>query len=237
MKTLGKISAVLFLLLTTTSCFFDGVKGDRNVITQQRKISSDFDAIDVSQGIDVYITIGNKVSLSLEADENLHDIILTEVEDGVLHIYADKNIWSAKRRKVYVTAESINEIKASSGADVRSENTIKSEDFKISATSGSDVRLALNVGNLTCKTTSGADARLKGEAESFTAKSTSGSAIKAKELETKMCNAKVTSGADIYVNVTDNLIAEATSGGDIRYTGNPRVERNDASSSGSIRNN
>ncbi len=237
MKTLGKFLATLFLLIMTTSCFFDGVKGNGNVITQYRNISSDFDAIDVSQGIDVYITIGDKVSLSLEADENLHEIILTEVEDGVLHIYADKNIWSAKSRKVYLTAQSINEVIASSGADVRSENTIRSEDFKIRATSGSDVRLQLKVDNLTCSTTSGADARLKGKANSFTAKSTSGSAIKAKELETKRCNAKATSGANIDVKVTTNLIAEATSGGDIRYFGNPKVEHHNVSSSGSITNN
>jgi len=236
MKTLGKFSVILLLLVTTTSCFFDGVKGNRNVITQQRKISSDFDAIDVSEGIDVYITIGDKVSLSLEADENLHDIILTEVNDGTLHIHADKNIWSAKKRKVYLTALSINEINASSGADVRSENTIKSENFKIRATSGSDVTLQLRVDNLTCSTTSGADARLKGKANSFTAKSTSGSAIKAQDLETESCVAKVTSGADVYVNVTGTLDANATSGGDIKYVGNPKIIQENSSSSGSIRN-
>ena len=237
MKTTLKISAVLLLLVMTTSCIFDGVKGDRNVITQQRNISSDFDAIDVSQGIDVYLTIGNNVTLSLEADENLHDIILTEVKDGTLHIYADKNIWSAKSRKVFVTAKSINEIEASSGAVVRSENVIKSENFKIRATSGSDVRLELSVIDLTCSTTSGSDARLKGMAQNFTAKSTSGSSIKAKNLETQMCNVKATSGANIYVNVTDKLIAEATSGGNINYYGDPRVEHQNVSSSGSIRNN
>ncbi len=236
MKILIKLSAVLLLLITTTSCFFDGVKGNRNVITQQRNISSNFDAIDVSQGIDVYLTIDDDVSLSLEADENLHELILTEVKDGVLHIYAEKNIWSAKSRKVFVTAKSINEIVATSGAEVRSENTIEAEDFKIRVTSGADVRLELNVTDLSCSTTSGADARLKGKAENFTAKSTSGSTIKAQDLETETCTAKVTSGADVYVNVTNSLNAKATSGGDIRYVGNPKNVQENSSSSGSIRN-
>jgi len=237
MKNIAKLSAIVLLLAMTTSCFFDGVKGNRNVITEHRKISSDFDAIDVSQGIDVYLTIGDKVSLSLEADENLHDIILTEVEDGTLHIYTDKNIWSAKARKVYLTARSITEISATSGADVRSENTIIAEDFKIRATSGSDVRLQLKVDNLTCNTTSGADARLKGKATSFNAKSTSGSEIKAQDLETETCSAKVTSGANISLNVTGSLNANASSGGDIRYVGNPTKVQENSSSSGSIRNN
>jgi len=236
MKTLIKISAVILLLVTTTSCFMDGTKGDRNVVTDQRNISSDFSAIDANQGIEVYLTIGNNVSLTVEADENLHDIIVTEVKDGTLHIYSEKNIWSAKARKVYITARSINEISVSSGAEVISENTINSEDFKIRATSGSDARLQLNVDNLSCSTTSGADVILKGTASSFTAKSTSGSDLKAQDLITETCNVKVTSGADIYVNVTKSLQANATSGGDIKYIGNPKDVQKNVSSSGGIHN-
>lgn len=236
MQRLIKLTTILFLVITTTSCFFDGVKGNRNVITKQRNISSDFEAIDVSQGIDVFLTIDDEVSLSLEADENLHELIVTEVKDGVLHIYAKKNIWKAKSRKVYVTAKSINEIVATSGAEVKSENTIKSEDFKIKATSGAGVRLTLKVSNLTCSATSGADIRLKGKAENFTVKATSGSTIKAKDLEVETSTAKATSGANIYINVTTNLNAKATSGGDITYIGNPKIKQENSSSSGSIRN-
>ena len=235
MKTISKISIILLVLITTTSCFLDGIKGNRNVATEQRNISSDFMAIDASQGIDVILTIGESVSLSVEADENLHDIIITEVKNGTLHVYADKNIWNAKSRKVHVTAPSINEVHADSGAEVISKNTIVAEDFSVSATSGSDVRLALNVTNLTCKTTSGADARLKGKAINFTASSSSGSDIKAQGLESEICNVKVSSGADVYVNVTEKLDANATSGGDIKYTGNPKSVKQNASASGSIR--
>jgi len=234
MRTLTKISAVLILFLMT-SCMFDGIKGNRIVKTQTRNISSDFIAISVSHGIEVHLTMANKTSLTLEADENLHDIILTEVEDGVLRIYAEENIWSAKRRKVYLSAENLNEIRTTSGAEVISENTIKADDLDIRATSGSDVRLILDVTNLSCSTTSGADARLKGKANHFIAKSTSGSGIKASELEAKTCEASVTSGADIKVNVTEELEAKATSGGDIRYSGNPKKVRKNSSSGGGIR--
>ena len=236
MKTITKISAVLVLFLTT-SCMFNGVKGNRNVKTQKRNISSNFEAIRVSNGIDVYLTMGNKTSLTLEADENLHDIILTEVEDGVLHIHTDDNvnIWSAKSRKIYLTAEKINEIKINSGAELISENTIEAEDLKVSTTSGADVKLIVDVTNLSCTTTSGADARLKGKADHFVAKSTSGSGLKASGLETKTCKARVTSGADISVNVTEELDASATSGGDIRYTGNPKKIRKNSSSGGDVR--
>ena len=118
-------------------------------------ISSDFEAISVSNGIDVYLTMGSSTSLSLEADENLHDIIQTEVEDGVLRIYADQNIWSAKRKRIYLSAQDINEIRTTSGAELITENTLKSDELNTSVTSGAQVRMTVDVDNLSCSTTSG----------------------------------------------------------------------------------
>ena len=219
-KTIS-IFAVIALLFTTTSCFFDGVKGNRNVVTEQRNISADFDAIDVSRGIDVYITIGDKVSLSVEADENLHDIISTEVKDGTLQIYAEKNIWKAKAKKIYVTTLSINEITTSSGAHVKSEDIIESEDLTIRSTSGSNVKLQVKVSNLICKTSSGADVKLKGTAETLTAKSSSGSSIRARDLVAKTGDVKATSGASVSVNVTNELSKSTNSGGSVTNNRQP----------------
>jgi hypothetical protein len=234
MKTLLKISAVLLLFLTT-SCFLDGVKGDRNVITQNRDISSDFDALHVSYGINVKLTMGSTTSLKLEADENLHDIIRTEVEDGVLHIYSEKNIYSAKKRTVYLTATDLNEIKVTSGAQVTSENTIKTEELKVSTTSGANAKLNLEVANVSCRSTSGSNARLSGRAERLTVSATSGANIKAKGLEALICEAKATSGSVVSVHATQELDAKATSGGNISCSGDPEIVKKNSSSGGNIR--
>ena len=75
MKRIIKISAVLILFVSVTSCFFDGVKGNGNVITENRSISDDFVRINVSSGIDVFLTENGESTLVVEADENLHDLI------------------------------------------------------------------------------------------------------------------------------------------------------------------
>jgi hypothetical protein len=234
MKTLLKISAVLLLFLTT-SCFLEGVKGNRNVITQNRDIASDFNALHVSQGINVKLTMGSTTSLKLEADENLHDIIRTEVEDGVLRIYSEKNIYSAKKRTVYLTATDLNEIKVTSGAEVATENTIKTEELKVSTTSGANAKLNLEVANVTCSSTSGSNARLSGRAEKLTVSATSGANIKAKDLEALICEAKATSGSVVSVYATQELDARASSGGNISYSGDPEIVKKNSSSGGNIR--
>ncbi len=233
-KNLLKIS-VIILLFFSTSCMLEGVKGNRNVIIQDRTITSDFDAISVSHGIEVHLTMGNDIALSLEADENLHDLIITEVEDGELRIYSEKNIWSAKSKKIYLTASEIIKIKATSGSNVISENTISADELEIRTSSGADVRLMVDVSDLTCNTSSGSGASLKGATGSFNASSSSGSNIRAKELIAKSCNADVSSGANISVHVTNKLDANASSGGGIKYLGNPQNVQKNSSSGGSIR--
>lgn len=234
MKTIIKITAVCLLFVSMTSCMFDGIKGNRNVVSQTRSISSDFDAIKVSNSLEVYLTIGNSTSLEIEADENLHDVIITEVEDGVLKIFSERNIRSAKSRKIFVTAERIKEIKATSAAEIRSENTIETEDLKIKATSAANLRLMVNVDNLTCSSTSAAEVRLEGKAEKMILKSTSAAEVRAKELKTKVCKVSATSAANAYVNVSEELDAKATSAASVRYTGNPKKINKKSTSAGSI---
>jgi len=235
MKTLLKISAVLFLFISTTSCTFNGVKGNGDVITKNRKISNDFTKIKVSRGLDVYITKNSKVSLVVEADENLHDLIKTEVKNGTLIITSEKNIWRAKSKKIHLSVENLNEILVSSGAEVYSENTLDYDDLKVTATSGSEATLRLNVNNLVSKSSSGADIKLSGKAIDFDVSASSGSDILAYNLEAKNIIAKASSGSDIKVFATGSFDGTATSGADIRYKGKPKIVQKNSNSGGSIK--
>ena len=80
---------------------------------------------------------------------------------------------------------------------------------------------------------SGADIRVSGRANLMYADASSGSDIKAQDLEVKVCHAHARSGADIKVLVTESLMADASSGADIHYSGDPRVETK-KSASGSV---
>ncbi len=235
MKTLLKISAVLFLFISTTSCMFDGVKGNGDVITKNRKISNDFTRIKVSRGLEVYITKSSSVSLVVEADENLHDLIKTEIKNGTLIITSEKNIWQARSKKIHLSVENLNEILVSSGAEVYSENTLSYDDMKVSVSSGSEAKLHLNVNNLICKSSSGADIKLTGKTIDFDVSASSGSDILAYNLETENCTANASSGSDIKIYVTGTFVGTATSGADIRYKGNPKVVQKNSSSGGSIK--
>ena len=149
MKTFTKITAILLLVLTTTSCFVDGlagIKGNGDVVTEDRTIHSNFNSIKVQQGIQVFLTQGNSTELRVEADENIIDLLITEVKNNELKIYFEKNVYKAKSRNVYLTANEISKIKTSSGALVKTENTIETNTIELDSSSGSSI----DADELTC---------------------------------------------------------------------------------------
>ena len=238
MKTIiSKLTIIVLTVIIFTSCAVDmlnRVTGNKNVVTQERKINDDFTSIKVSAGLDLYITQSNNVSLRVEADENLHDIIITEIKNGVLKVYSEKNIWKAKARKVYVSVKDLEELSATSGSDVYTENTLRVSNLNITTTSGADARITVNAENITTSSTSGSDIKIMGTAENHTAKATSGSSINSFGLKSQNVIAKVTSGANIDVYASESIDALATSGGDIDYKGNPRQVNKKSTSGGSI---
>ncbi len=236
-KSISKILTVLFITTIFTSCgvdMFNRVNGNRNVITEKRKTSDNFNAIKVSTGIDLYITQGNKNKITVEADENLHDIIITEVVDGVLKIYAEKNIWKAKARKVHVTIKELNELKATSGSDVYTKDIIKTDEISITATSGADIRISVDATSVETSSTSGSDIKISGTTINHASSATSGASIDAYDLESKNVIAKASSGADINIYASEKLEAKATSGGDIDFKGNPKQVNKKSSSGGDV---
>ncbi|GAA4957637.1 head GIN domain-containing protein [Algibacter aquimarinus] len=240
MTTLTKIIVATLLSLSLFSCNFDisynpGVKGNGNVTTEERTINDSFTAIKASEGLNVYLTQSDNESISVEADENLQELIIVEVDEGVLKIHTKENIGRSKSKKVMVSFKDISSITSTSGSDVYSTNTITSDNLKLKTTSGSDMKLEVNTTILDCKSTSGSDLKLSGTTNELIAEATSGSDIKAGNLNAVSSKVKATSGADITVNTSKKLTAKATSGGDIKYYGDPETVEKNGGVSGSIR--
>lgn len=233
----SKISILIATFFILTSCsadLFNSVTGNRNVLKQVRKTSENFTGIKVSSGIDLYITQGSRNNIIIEADENLHDIIKTEIDDDVLKIYTEKNIWRSKAKKVFVTIQDLQFIKASSGSDVKNDESITVDNILISASSGANVNLQLVAKTVETNASSGADIKLTGTSISHDSNASSGAAINSFKLESTMGAARASSGANIKIYASKTVKANASSGGNINVKGMPQEIDKNTSSGGNI---
>ena len=239
MTTLARLTIGLLLTLLAASCGLDinlgpGKQGNGTVTDEKREITGDFTEVSSSEGLDVYVTQGDDFEIVVEADENIIDLIGTDIRDGKLKIHARENIGRATK-KIYVSLPQITGLESSSGSDLTVTNHIRAEKISLEASSGSHLEVELTADEVEADTSSGADIRMSGEANLLYADASSGSGIRARDFEVRECHANGSSGADIDLNVSESLVADASSGADISYTGNPaRVDQN-KSVSGSVR--
>jgi hypothetical protein len=236
MKTLGII--VFAIAAAGVSCRIDGqswksVHGNHKVTKSERSTGS-FTGIKVSSGVDVYLRQGDTQSVTVEADENLHEYILTEVKDDVLHVYTEANIRDAERERVYVTMKEIKSVTTSSAGDVVGETPVKTDELELSASSAGDINLEVYAKEVEVDISSSGDMTLKGEAEKLKADLSSAGDLKAYDLKTREADVSVSSAGDADINVSDKLTARASSAGDIRYMGNPVQVDAHSSSAGGI---
>ena len=204
---------------------------------EERKLG-DFDEIKVSNAINLYLKQGNETKAVVEVDGIDLNKVETEVSGGTLKIYIHNNSNNFRRSmhvKVYVTYKSLEGISASSASDVYSESVIKSERLELSVSSAASMELDLDVNYLDMSASSAGDLELSGEAGKVDGAASSAGDIDAFDLVCKSATLRASSAGDIKINITEEIEARASSGGSVKYKGNPSKSNTDSSSGGSVR--
>jgi len=227
----------LFTLLIIVCATF--ISGSVQAEGRQKRDITGFHGVSVSSGIDLYLIQKNVEEVYVEADSEDLDKIITKVEGGILKIYVKERSWfnldwNQHKRKVIVSFKELDKLQASAGSDVNADGVLKLKELDMDVSSGSDIKIELEAEKLTVESSSGSDVQVKGSVNILQAGASSGSDINASELKSKKCTASVSSGSDIKVNVSDDLDANASSGGDISYSGNPRSKNINESSGGDV---
>ncbi len=203
--------------------------------SETRDVAS-FSGIKSAEGIDVYLKKGNKESLRVEVSGTSLSNVLTEVSGDFLKIHMRENRnRGSVNVKVYVTYVAIDKISASSASNVYGQEPIKSNRLYVNASSAASVDIAIDVQSIEVSTSSAADVELKGRAGSADYEASSAGEIDAEDLTAENVKASASSAGSIRLSVSKIFDGRASSGGSIRYRGNPSKSNTDASSGGSVR--
>ena len=222
MMTLVKFISLTIVSLALSACQFNsfpfnkGVRGNGVVVTEQRPINGSFNSIEVSTGIDLFLTQSESPNISVQADENIQELIIIEIKNETLKIYMDKSSHHVTSKKVVVNFLTIEQIKATTGSEVFSTNTLKVPSLDLSTSSGSEMELSVETRRISSSSSSGSELTLKGSTEEFIGSSSSGSELNASKLITNYCEINASSGSDLSVNCQEELNAKASSGAHIK---------------------
>ena len=220
MKNLFLILAVSFIATTPVQCQWWGsnetVRGNGEMTSEKRN-TEDYDEISLVGSMDVELISGTEGNLTVEAESNLQEYITTEVNGGTLKISVEKgyNLKPSRNNGIKVIVP----FKDLSAVEV---------------TGSGDIKLELEVEDLSGQVTGSGDILLSGTARDFDCKVTGSGDFKAYDLKAENVEATVMGSGDIQISANSSLKAKVMGSGDIKYKGNPKNQDFKTSGSGSV---
>ena len=216
---------------------------------------SPFTEVSVQEGIEAILSKGTKESARIEADGIDIEDVITEVSGGVLKMELEGDNHRNVEVTIYVTYVELEGLRASSAGsidvkdkiiekgdfDIRCSSAgdidanIEADDMDVNVSSAGDVDLIVSVNSLDMSVSSAGDIEIEGTAKYVDANASSSGDIDGYDLSCDEADLRASSGASIKLTVKEKLDGRASSGGSIRYEGNPKYVDADSSSGGSVR--
>jgi hypothetical protein len=228
------LMALLFSSCGQSINLGNGIKGSGNITTETRPANDDFKKIEVSRGIKVIVEQSDNKSITVEADDNLQQHIITKIENGVLTIKSDEGYNSTETPTVKVKMPVINGLSASSGSEITSAGVLITENIDVKSSSGSQINISVEADAIEMESSSGSQIEASGKALKAETSSSSGSTIEAKNLMVNEVFSQTSSGSSTSVYPIVKLDAKASSGSSISYHKIPKTVSKEENSGGSV---
>ncbi|TDD97281.1 GIN domain-containing protein [Flavobacterium cellulosilyticum] len=166
-----KQNFLILLLLVNTLVLAqkkEKIKGSNIVTIEQREIGN-FDSIEVSDNIEVYLHRGEKSELKIEADDILHSIISIDLLGNTLRLTTSKTAYRYKKLSVRVTyTKDLKMITAKDDSKINAIQEIQLNDITINALDNSEFNLNVNTTNFILKSDDKSKAELNLKSENAT---------------------------------------------------------------------
>jgi hypothetical protein len=213
------------------------IKGNEKEVTVSRT-TPEYDKIEVGGSFDVKLISGKEGSITIKGDENLVELLKTEVVNGTLKVGFErgKMIQFNYKSAIEITIpfEQINELSFSGSGNFFGKDIITAENLEVEIAGSGNVKLELNTTNTKIERSGSGNLNIKGKTQNLEIESTGSGNANASELIAENVVASQIGSGNIKVNCTKKLVARSSGSGSIIYNGNPEKVDKSSSGSGSI---
>ena len=201
------------------------VRGSGDIVTGQRSVSG-FDELHFSGIGNLAIQQGDEEKLTIEADDNIIDLIETDVRGGKLYIKYRRgfNVIPTSRMKFLLTVRDLDRIDLSGAGDIDC-GSFQTDDIEFNISGSGNIDFVIETGSLEVNISGLGDIRLEGKADFHRVNISGSGKYDAKDLESNDCQIEITGLGSATVDVKDNLDVVISGAGNVYYAGDPSVTR------------
>ncbi|MEM9835830.1 MAG: head GIN domain-containing protein [Bacteroidota bacterium] len=224
MKNLFLVLA--FVLLLTAGC---GLTDERvrpsGPVTTELRSEADFSRIDVTDAFDVEIRNGLNSSVSIETNENVHDIVEVEVFSDELHVRLRDGfrLQNGSVVKVLIVAPTITEIIGSGAVEIELVDPLEqlALDFNLSGASSFHGEVRLD--NLIGEARGASSINLTGRTTDYRLRARGASSIRDFDLVVDNLNLDLSGASSTRITVNETLSLEISGASSLVFMGDGEI--------------
>ncbi|MEW5993789.1 MAG: head GIN domain-containing protein [Candidatus Zixiibacteriota bacterium] len=237
-----------------TRIFGAGVKGSGDLVTEERDLDT-FTEIESEGSMDVRVRPGEKQEVLVRFDDNLIDLIKTEVEGSTLYIHSKGRYRSRHTCRLEITVSALERVTTRGSGDI-DVSGFTSDVFDCCTRGSGDISIRdLTCGELRCDIGGSGDIALRnfqgellecridgsgnidadGLVNEIEIRVSGSGDVDARDLRAKAARVVSRGSGDVRVWAEESLEGSVHGSGDISYYGDPESVSKDVHGSGSIR--
>jgi hypothetical protein len=232
------LTALLLVLVTLTSCDFDYrvVEGSGNMVKRNLDIN-DFSGVKAAGPIDIEVKQASDYKVSIEADDNIIDLIIIRKEGNSLLVKLKDHIHikNSSNIKVAVELPNLKSVDVAGSGNIRSVGTIENSDKIDVAIAGSgDVYLEVRTPLVSSSVAGAGKSLIKGETKKLDVDIAGSGDVDASGLKSEEVDVNIGGSGNVKVFASLKLDVSIAGSGDVVYYGSPEITKS-VVGSGNIR--
>ena len=227
---LGWASPSMLSMFTNNDESFTGPseRGSGNVVSESREVNG-FRALEIDYPATVSVRQGNQESLKIEAEDNLLPGLKTQVKNGVLHIFYErekgKHVNPTKVVKITIVAKDLADVEFNSAGELTIEG-LETNSLEISLSGAGSLELdRVQLKELGVNLSGAGSITASGTTDSLDVNISGFGDFKGADLHGKAASVTISGAGGATVWMDDDLTARISGAGSISYYGSASVSK------------
>ena len=203
--------------------FNNCIRGEGGTVTADLNLN-EFNGIKLEVDAEVFLTQGNNQSVTVEAEDNIIDVLDLDVQNNIWKIEFDQCVRDHDDIRIFITMPNIRFLSITGSGLIRGENNFNVNNIDLRISGSGDMDLALDAANVDARISGSGKMFLEGNTEEFDFSIAGSGDYRAFDLNAERGDIEVTGSGDSEVRVNDFLDIEINGSGDVYYKGFPALD-------------
>ena len=226
---------LVFITLLSSCCFADHVRGEGDLLTEDRA-AKDFHALEIDVPGKITVHTGPNFKVTVKCEETIIGYLETVVRsDDRLHIYFSEDVYDVDDLEIIVTAPSFDAFEINGSAEVICDDPLDGNDLDLDISGSGSMELTdVDYDDIRAEVSGSGDLLLKGIADRLIFNVSGSGDLNALDCPVREADLRVSGSGSIRCDVSEKLKARISGSGNVWYKGNPSLDV-DISGSGKVR--